>query len=87
MKMTMIVVNGRPKYILQRMLTRDDVLLLAGYDWRTTDVLVDEMAVKYRIQPTYERYPLRAQDAMQVVEGMIIDVYCPPDEHTEYNRS
>lgn len=83
---TTIIVNGRPKYVTERMLTRDDVLRLAGYDWMTTDVLVDEMVVMYRVQPTYERYPLRARDAMEVVEGMVIDVYCPPDERNDYTR-
>lgn len=86
---TTIIVNGRPKYVTERMLTRDDVLRLAGYDWRMTDVLVDEMVVTHRQHwaNSDERELLKPWEALQVVEGMIIDVYCPPDERNDYSRS
>lgn len=73
-----LIINGRPKYISKRLLTRDDLIEFAGFDYR--DANAAHLVVRWRSDNDAIGGELDDDTTFKVIEGARFNVFYPPAE-------
>lgn len=73
---TKIIINGRPRYVTQRLLTRDDLIVLAGYDAR--EASAQHLEVRWRNSEGDVGGVITDDKTFRVIDEAVLDVFYPP---------
>lgn len=73
---TNIIINGRPRFVTQRLLTRDDLITLAGYDAR--EASAQYLEIRWRNRGGDVGGIITDDKTFRVVEGAVLDIFYPP---------
>jgi hypothetical protein len=73
-----VFINGRPMYISRRLLTRDDLIVFAGFDPHQSDAA--HLTVQWTSDSGEVGGTVDDDTTFKVIEGARVDVFYPPAE-------